>query len=58
MFFKAKLHKEYKNGFKTISSLRYPVIFFSKNYFGTKNDPKKLDILLSFEILRQYIRMN
>ena len=32
-FFKAKLPKESKNGFKTISCCRYPVMFFSKNYF-------------------------
>ena len=33
MFLKPKLHKESKNGFKTISFRRYPLVFFSKNYF-------------------------
>ena len=34
MFFKSKLSKESKNGFKTINCCRYPVMFFfSKNYF-------------------------
>ena len=33
MFFKAKVPKESKNGFKTISCCCYPVMFFSKNYF-------------------------
>ena len=53
MFFKAKLLKESKNGFKTISCRRYPVMFFSKNYFWYQKSSKKLDVLLIFEILSQ-----
>jgi hypothetical protein len=49
MFFKAKLPKEYKNGFKKISCRRYPVMFFSKNYFRHQKSSKKLDVLLTFE---------
>ena len=40
MFFKAKLPKGSKNGFKTISCRRYPVIFFSKNYFRHQKSSK------------------
>ena len=58
MFFKAKLPKESKNGFKTISCCRYPVMFFSKNYFWYQKSSKKLDVLLIFEFLCQYIWIN
>ena len=41
MFLKVELHKESKNGFKTINYRRYPVmIFFKKLIFGTKNHQK------------------
>ena len=40
MFFKAKLSKESKNGFKIISCRRYPVIFFSKSYFWHQKSSK------------------
>ena len=36
MFFKAKLPKESKNGFKTINYRCYPVMIFSKNCFQSK----------------------
>ena len=49
MFFKAKLPKESQNGFKTISCHRYPVMFFSKNYFWYQKSSKKLDVLLIIE---------
>ena len=41
MFFKSKLSKESKNGFKTISCCRYPVMFFfRKTIFGTTSHQK------------------
>mgnify|MGYP007015787208 CR=1 FL=1 len=40
MFFKAKLPKKSKNGFKTSSCRRYPVMFFSKNYFRHQKSSK------------------
>ena len=46
MFLKPKLHKESKNGFKTINYRPYPVMIFSKNCFKSKKSSKKLDILL------------
>ena len=49
MFLKPKLHKESKNGFKTINYRRSPVMFFSKNYFRCKKSTKQLDVLLIFE---------
>ena len=56
MFLKAELHKEYKNEFKTINSCPYPVLLFSKNWFQhKKKSSKKLDLLLIFEFLCQYI---
>ena len=58
MFFKAKLPKESKNGFKTISCRRYPVMFFSKNYFWHQKSSKQLDVLLIFEFLCQYKWIN
>ena len=55
MFLKAKLHKESRNGFKTINYRRYPVMIFSKNWFSAQKIIKKLDVLLIFEFLCQYI---
>ena len=55
MFLKAKLHKESRNGFKTIIYRRYPVMIFSKNWFSAQKIIKKLDVLLIFEFLCQYI---
>ena len=55
MFLKPKFHKESKNGFKTINYQRYPVMIFSKNLFRSKKSSKKLDVLLIFEFLWQYI---
>ena len=54
MFLKPRLHKESKNGFKTIHCCPYPVLIFSENYFFANMSSKKLDILLIFEFLRQY----
>ena len=51
MFLKAELHKESKNGFKTINSSPPLVMIFSKNRFGSKKLSKKLDVLLTFEFL-------
>ena len=42
MFSKAKLPKESKNGFKTISCRPYLVMIFSKNYFWCKKIIKKI----------------
>ena len=58
MFFKAKLPKKYKNGFKTISCRCYPVMFFSKFYFRHQKSSKKMYVLLIFEFLWQYIWIN
>ena len=58
MFLKPKLHKESKNGFKTINYRPSPVMIFSKNCFWGKKIIKKLDILLSFEFLWQNIWIN
>ena len=55
MFLKVKLHKESRNGFKTINNRCYPVMIFSKNWFLAQKIIKKLDVLLIFEFLRQYI---
>ena len=46
MFLKPKLHKKSKNGFRTILSRRYPLLFFSKNYFLAKQTSIMLDVLL------------
>ena len=54
-FFKPKLNKESKNGFKTISCRPYPVMIFSKNCFFSKKSSKKLDVLMIFELLWQCI---
>ena len=40
MFLKPKLHKEFKNGLKTMSCFNYPVMIFSKNCFRQKNIEK------------------
>ena len=58
MFLRPKCHKESKNGFKTISFRPYPTVFFSKNCFRYKKLSKKLDVLLIFEFLWQYIWTN
>ena len=42
MFFKPKLHKESKNGFKTINYRPSPVMIFSKNCFRCKKITKKI----------------
>ena len=41
MFLRAKLHKESKNGFKTISCRCYPLMIFSKNCFSVQNNHQK-----------------
>ena len=41
MFLKPKLHKQSKNGFKTISCRRYPLMIFSKNCFSVQNNHQK-----------------
>ena len=38
MFLKPKLHKESKNGSKTINCRPYPVLFFQKTFFGGKKN--------------------
>jgi hypothetical protein len=58
MFLKAELHKEFKNRCKTINYRPSLVMFFSKNYFLHQKSSKKLDILLIFEFLWQYIWIN
>ena len=47
---KAKLHKESKNGFKTINYRRSPVMFFSKNCFQRKKIIKKIGCFVDFWI--------
>ena len=58
MFLKPKLHKESKNGFKTISCRCYPVMIFSKNCFRCKTIIKNIDVFLIFEFFWQYIWIN
>ena len=59
MFFKAKLSKESENGFKKISCRRYPDMFvFFKKLFLAPKVIKKLDVLMIFEFLCQYINMD
>ena len=58
MFFKPKLYKESKNGFKTINYRPSPVMFFSKNCFWSNKIIIRLDILLIFEFLWKYIWIN
>ena len=41
MFLKPKLHKQSKNGFKTISCRRYPLMIFLKNCFSVQNNHQK-----------------
>ena len=54
MFLKPKLHKQSKNGFKTISCRRYPLMIFSKNCFSVQKNHQKywmfwfLDSLCNF----------
>jgi hypothetical protein len=48
MFLKAELHKESKNGFKTINYRRSPVMFFSKNCFRSKTIIKKIGGFVDF----------
>ena len=43
MFLKPKLHKESKNGFKTINYRCSPVMFFSKNFFWHQKSSEKSD---------------
>ena len=50
MFLKPKLHKESKNGFKTISCCRYPVMIFSKNCFRCKTIIKNIGCFVDFRI--------
>ena len=50
MFLKPKLHKESKNGFKTINYRRYPVMIFSKNCFRSKKIIKKVGRFVDFWI--------
>jgi hypothetical protein len=50
MFLKPKLHKESKNGFKTISCRRYPVMIFSKNCFRCKTIIKNIGCFVDFWI--------
>jgi len=51
MFLKVELHKESKNGFKTITYRRYPTMFFSKNCFRSKKIIKKIGRFVDFWIL-------
>ena len=48
MFFKPKLHKESKNGFKTISYRPSPVMFFLKNCFWSNKTIKKIGCFVDF----------
>ena len=43
MFLKPKLHKESKNGFKTISCRRYRIVIFSNYFFRHQKSSKKWD---------------
>ena len=49
-FLKPKLHKESKNGFKTINYRRYPVMIFSKNCFRSNKIIKKVGHFVDFWI--------
>ena len=52
MFLKAELHKESKNGFKTINSSPPPSNDFFKNcFFGAKKFIKKIERFVDFEFL-------
>jgi hypothetical protein len=48
MFLKPKLHKESKNGFKTINYRRSPVMIFSKNCFCLKKIIIKIGRFVDF----------
>ena len=50
MFLKPKLHKESKNGFKTINYRPSPVMIFSKNCFWGKKIIKKVGCFVDFWI--------
>ena len=50
MVFKAKLPKESKNGFKTISCHSYPEMFFFKKTFSTPKITKKIGCFINFWI--------
>ena len=50
MFLKPKLHKQSKNGFKTINYRRSLVMFFSKNCFRSKKIIKKVGRFVDFWI--------
>ena len=54
IFLKPKLHKESKNGFKTINYRPSPVMIFSKNCYKCKKIIKKGDVLLILIFLWQY----
>ena len=58
IFFKPEWPKESKNGFKTISCRPPLLLIFSKYCFSAKKLSKKLDVLLIFEFLWQYIWTN
>ena len=48
MFLKAELHKESKNGFKTINYRPPSVMIFSKNCFRSKKIIKKIGHFVDF----------
>ena len=50
MFFKPKLHKESKTGFKTIIYRPSPVMIFSKNCFRSKKSSNKCGRFVGFWI--------
>ena len=50
IFLKPKLHKESKNGFKTINYRPSPVMIFSKNCFRRKKIIKKIECFVDFWI--------
>ena len=50
MFLEPKLHKESKNGFKTINYRPSPVMIFSKNCFWGKKIIKKIGHFVEFWI--------
>ena len=50
MFLKAELHKESKNGFKTINFRPPSVMIFSKNWFRSKKNHQKNGCFVDFWI--------
>ena len=50
MFLKAELHKESKNGFKTINYRRSPVMFFSKKLILAQKNCQKIGCFVDFWI--------